>query len=219
MEAAKVQATRRDKFGKGASRRLRASNTIPAVLYGQGKETTALTVSPKILSEAIATEFGPNRILEIEIDGKETHKAMLVEHQIHPVTRSILHADFQRVADDAAVNVRVPLKLVGKAKGIVLGGVQEQVFRTLPVRCLPGLIPSVIECDVSDLDVEQSAAVRDLKLPEGVVVTLPPAQTIGGVYGKRKEQEEEATTAAKPDAAAAPAADAKKADSKKADKK
>src|SRR5690606_38908359 len=128
-------------------------------------------------------------------------------------SRRFLHADFQRIADDADVNVRVPLKLVGKAKGTVLGGVLEQVFRTLPVRCRPALIPSVIECDVTELDIEQSAAVRDLKLPEGVVVTLPPTQTIGGVYGKKKEQEEEATGAAKPDAAA-PAADAKKAEKK-----
>lgn len=213
MEAAKVQATRRDQFGKGASRRLRAKDSIPAVLYGLGKETTALTVSPRALTEALATPFGPNRVLEIEIDGKETHKALMVEHQFHPVSRRFLHADFQRIADDADVNVRVPLKLVGKAKGTVLGGVLEQVFRTLPVRCRPALIPSVIECDVTELDIEQSAAVRDLKLPEGVVVTLPPTQTIGGVYGKKKEQEEEATGAAKPDAAA-PAADAKKAEKK-----
>jgi large subunit ribosomal protein L25 len=211
MEAARVQATVRDKFGKGPSRRLRSTASIPAVLYGKGTETTPLSVSPKQLSDALATEFGPNRIIELEIDGKGTEKALVAEHQVHPVTRSLLHADFRRIDDATKVSVRVPLRLVGKAKGIVLGGVLSQVFRTLPVRCLPAHIPSSIECDVSDLDIEQSVAVRDLALPEGVEVTLSPTQTIGGVYGKRKVEEEEE---AKTEGAAAPAADAKKPEKK-----
>lgn len=212
MEAARLQATRRDKFGKGHSRRLRSADSIPAVLYGRGIDTTPLAVSPRVLSEALSTEFGPNRVIELEIEGGGTHRALLAEHQYHPVTRRLLHADFRRVEDDTEITVRVPLRLVGKAKGIVLGGIQQQVFRTLPVKCLPSKIPSVIECDVSHLDIEQTVSVRDLVLPEGVVVTLPPTQTIGGIFGKRKEQEEEAE--AKPDAAGAPAADAKKADKK-----
>jgi large subunit ribosomal protein L25 len=175
-------------------------------------ETQTLSVSPKLLSQALSTEFGPNRILEIEIQGGGKHQALLVDHQYHPVTRELLHADFKRVDDAVEVSVRVPLKLVGKAKGIVLGGVLQQVFRTLPVKCLPSRIPSAIECDVSDLDIEETAAVRDLVLPEGVVVTLPPAQTIGGVFGKRKDQEEEAE--GKPEAAAAAPAEAKKSEKK-----
>jgi large subunit ribosomal protein L25 len=77
---------------------------------------------------------------------------------------------------------------------------------------LPANIPSSIECDVSDLDLEQTVAVRDLVLSEGVEVSLPPAQTIGGVYGKRKVEEDTEATA---EGAAAPAA----ADAKKPDKK
>lgn len=218
MEAARVQAKVRAEFGKGPARRLRTAQSIPAVLYGKGTETLSLAVSPKQLSDAMATEYGPNRIIELEIDGRGTQRALVAEHQVHPVTRNLLHADFQRIDDGTRVSVRVPLRLVGKAKGIVLGGVQSQVFRTLPIRCLPESIPAVIECDVTELELEQSVAVRDLKLPEGVEVTLPPAQTIGGVYGKKKIEEEE--TEAKPDAAGAPAAaGAAAADAKKPDKK
>jgi large subunit ribosomal protein L25 len=138
----------------------------------------------------------------------------MAEHQVHPVTRNFLHADFQRIDDTTRVAVRVPLRLVGKPKGIVLGGVLSQVFRTLPVRCLPTSIPAAIECDVSELDIEESVAVRDLKLPEGVEVTLPPAQTVGGVYGKQKVEEDETETKTEGAAAAAPAADAKKPEKK-----
>lgn len=212
MEAARVQATVRDKFGKGPARRLRVEQTIPAVLYGKGTETTPLAISPRQLSEVLSTELGPNRIIELEIDGKGSQKALIAEHQVHPVTRNLLHADFRRIEDGVKVSVRVPLLLVGKAKGTVLGGILSQVFRTLPVRCLPTDIPSSIECDVSDLDIEQTVAVRDLKLPEGVEVTLPPAQTIGGVYGKRKVDDEAEGGAE--GAAPAAAADAKKPDKK-----
>jgi large subunit ribosomal protein L25 len=214
MEAAKVKATPREQFGKGPSRRLRSSGTIPAVLYGQGMKTTALAVSPKELSDALATELGPNRVLEIEIEGQGSHRALLAEHQYHPVSRSLIHVDFQKIDEGKRVNMRVPLRLVGKAKGTVVGGVLEQVFRTLPVRCLPSDVPAAIECDVTALEIEQTVAVRDLRLPQGVTVTLPPAQTIGGVFGKKQVAEEE-TEAPAAEAAAAPAApEAKKAEKK-----
>jgi large subunit ribosomal protein L25 len=222
METVKVKATPRPQSGKGPARRLRVQDQIPAVLYGKGMDTLSISVSPKALSEALASEFGPNRIIELELAGDAVHKTLVAEYQYHPVTRRIIHADFKKIDDQSLVTVNVPLRLIGKAKGLVLGGTQRQVFRTLPVRCLPADIPAVVECDVSNLGIEETVSVRDVILPAGVQVAYPPAQTIGGVYGNRRRDEEAdaADGAAKPEAAGdAKKAEAKKPEAKKADKK
>lgn len=199
MQTVKLETTPREQSGKGIARRLRASGQIPAVFYGKGIETLALSVQPKALTEAWGGELGRNAILDLEIGGK-TVPAQAVDYQVHPVTRALLHVDFRAVVPDQAVTVRVPLEFVGKPKGIVLGGTLRKVFREVPVSCLPSQIPAKIVHDVSGLGLEQTVSVSALTLPEGVVVKLKPSQRLGGVYGsKRKvggDDEEEA--AAKP---------------------
>lgn len=201
MQAIKLQAQERATSGKGAARQLRAAGQIPAIFYGKGKTTTALTVSPKDLKAAVTGEFGVNTVIELEFGG-QSYPTLLVDYQYHPVTRELLHADFYNFDDERPVEVEVPLELVGKAKGIVLGGRLRQVFARLPIRCRAKNIPAKLTHDVSDLGVEDMFRVKDLTLPEGVEVRYPPNQTLGGVYGSRRkageeEQEEEAKPAGK----------------------
>lgn len=202
MQAIKVQAEERTNSGKGISRQLRAGGKIPAVFYGKGKSTTSLAVSPKELKAAVTGEFGVNTVIELEFGGK-SYQTMLIDYQYHPVTRELLHADFYSFDDDRPVDVEVPLELVGKAKGIVLGGRLRQVFLRLPIRCRAKDIPAKLTFDVTDLGVEDLFRVKDLALPEGVQVRYPANQTLGGVYGNRRKQgedekgEEEAAPAAK----------------------
>jgi large subunit ribosomal protein L25 len=113
--------------------------------------------------------------------------------------------------------VRVPLTTEGRAKGVVQGGELRVNYRTLPIVAKPGLIPASIVVDVTELEIHQSARVKDLKLPEGVRVALPAEQAVVGVATERKLIEEEATAvpgAATP-VAAAPAAAAKAPAAKK----
>src|SRR5690606_6565570 len=121
MESIKLQAEERQQGGKGVARRLRTAGQIPAVFYGKGKPTIALSVSPKDLVTAVSGEFGVNGIIELSIGG-ETHRTLLRDYQYHPVTRELLHADFYSVDEQRPVEVQVALELEGKAKGIVLGG-------------------------------------------------------------------------------------------------
>jgi large subunit ribosomal protein L25 len=207
METIKVSVTPRDKSGKGAARRLRGQNQIPAVAYGKELASTALTVSPKDLVDVLATERGQNSILELELGGKRI-KAMLADYQYHPLTRQLLHADFYEIKDDQLVEVDVPFEAIGKAKGVVLGGVLRQVFRKLPVRCLPKDIPVKLSHDVTEIELEGHVAVKDLSLPEGVSIRLKPELTILAVVGEKRPPEEEEEAA--PGAAAVPAADGAK---------
>ncbi len=209
MQAIKVQAEERPNSGKGASRQLRAAGQIPAIFYGKGKTTTSLAVSPKVLKAAVTGEFGVNTVIELEFGGK-AYQTLLIDYQYHPVTRELLHADFYNFDEERTVDVEVPLELVGKPKGIVLGGRLRQVFLRLPIRCRAKDIPAKLTHDVTELGVEDLFRVKDLVLPEGVQVRYPANQTLGGVYGNRRKAEED-----KEDEAAKAAAPAGKAAAKK----
>jgi len=202
-----LDATVRPLGGKGPARRLRAVGQMPAVAYGGDMAATSLSVSPKELGKILSGERGLNTVVELKLEGQGNIPTLVVDYQIHPVTRALLHADFRKIDLDKTVDVEVKLELVGKAPGVTVGGVLHQVFRKLPVRCRPAHIPVKLVHDVGELGLDAVAQVKDLRLPEGVEVLLPPDRTVVGVFTarKRKEDEEEAAAegAAKPAAAAA----------------
>ena len=88
--------------------------------------------------------------------------------------------------EPAFVDVKVPLVLKGKAKGIVMGGKLRQVFRELPLRCSPGAIPTVVEHDISELEIEQTVSAGSLNLPEGVEVLLGEKRTVATIAADRR---------------------------------
>ena len=134
---------------------------------------------------------------------------MIKSYTFHPVSRTLEHVDFVEVKLDRAVDVEIPLVATGKPIGVANGGILRQVYRTLPVRCLPDRIPLKIEVDVSHLDIDESIHAEDLKLPEGVEFAFPAEQTLIAVVAPEKDcSEEEAAAAAGAAAAAAPAAGA-----------
>lgn len=205
MQLAKVAATHRKAAGKNKSRRMRLAGTIPAVAYGKGQPALAIAVSPKDLVGVLARPLGRNSPIELDVEGKETLTVLLTDYQYHPVSRELLHADFLKIALDAPVDVEVPLELTGKAKGVVEGGELRQVYRKVPVRCLPKDIPVKLVHDITELGLDHSLPVSALALPAGVSVRLPAEQTVAAVATMKKVVEEEAAaaTAAAPGAAAA----------------
>ncbi len=190
MQTIKLKAEIRGGKGKGAARQLRAKGQVPAVYYGRGVETKALSVSPKELMEAISGELGKNAVIELEL-GSESVRTLMTDYQVHPVSRALLHADFLKVEDDREVDVAVPLEFVGKAKGIVMGDKLRQVFREVPVRCLPANIPAKLTYDVTEMQIEDILRAEELPLPDGVTIRLKPAQNLGGVYGSRRGGKQE----------------------------
>ncbi|HTJ83241.1 MAG TPA: 50S ribosomal protein L25 [Polyangiaceae bacterium] len=224
MEIVKLSAQKRVGHGKGPSRRLRNQGQIPAIAYGPKRAATQLAISPKDLKVVLGSAHGKNTVVEIAVEGGEKITAMVREYAHHPVTRGVLHADFREVDLAAPVDVEVPFRLTGKAKGIVNGGIVSQVFRALPIRCLPEKIPVIVELDISDLDLGESKKANQVPVPEGVSIRLAPEQTVAAVIAPEKVKEEEATAAkaaapaagaAAPAAAAGAAAKAPAADKKK----
>lgn len=208
MESTKLVAEVRAGRGKGPARRLRNEGKIPAVIYGRGIESTALTLDPAELVKALRGEKGRNSVFEVAFSGKSEH-AMVREVAVDPVTRDAVHVDFLRIDPTKEVDAEVPVSTRGRALGVTKGGKLAVKFRTLPVKCLPHLIPVKIELDVTNVDLGGVITVADLPLPAGVTVTLRPQQNVVTIFEEKAPLPEETpATAAAPAAAkaAAPAA-------------
>ncbi len=206
-----LSAVSRSESGKGAARRLRSTGQIPAVAYGKGLPATLLSVAPKAIVDVLKSERGQNTVLEMKVGDGHDLLVMIKQYSFHPVSRLLEHVDFVEVQLDHPVDVEVPLSTVGKAEGVTVGGLLRQVFRTLPVRCLPDRIPLNIVTDVTSLKLGDHIATKDLGLPEGVTVRLSPEQTLVAVVAPEKDRTEDAAAAPGAAAAAAPAAGGAKA--------
>jgi large subunit ribosomal protein L25 len=204
MELRKVTATARPESGKGASARLRKTGLIPAVAYGKNLPVQSLSIAPGDLSSVLSSPHGRNSVIELDVTGEKKLTVLIREFQYHPLSRELLHADFVQIALDQPVDVDVPLEPVGKAKGVIDGGVLRQVYRRVPVRCLPEKIPVKLVHDVTTLELNQHILAKDIAVPEGVTIRLPPEQTVLAVAMEKLVVEEEEVKPA--DAAAAAAA-------------
>jgi len=166
MEA-RLEAVKRDTFGKNEARRLRARGHIPAVLYGgalvDGKpQATPIAVDPKALMGILRGESGVNTLIGLKV-GSEDVKVLMREYQVDPLTRKLLHVDFYRIAMDKLLVVKVPVTVKGEAKGIKQqGGLLDIVHREIEVECLPANIPEAIELDVTELMLGQAIRLRDV---------------------------------------------------------
>jgi large subunit ribosomal protein L25 len=164
--------------GSPASRRLRATGRIPAVLYGRGADPAAISVEWRDLRSALTTDKGLNALLTLKI-GSQSTKAIVKEMQRHPVRRDVLHIDFLAVDVDKPITTDVPLVLEGEPEKVIRDdGVVEQIVNVLIVTAKPDAIPGHIRVDVSDLEIGQQITVGDLQLPAGVTTETDPEETV-----------------------------------------
>ena len=164
--------------GSPASRRLRASGKVPAVIYGRGAEPAVISVDWRELRGALTTDKGLNALLTLKVGNKRT-KAIVKELQRHPVRRDVLHVDFLAVDVDKPITTDVPLLIEGEPEKVLREqGVVEQILNMLIVSAKPDDIPGHIAVDVSDLEIGQHITVGDLELPEGVTTEIDPEETI-----------------------------------------
>ena len=178
-----LKAQKREGTGKGVARKLRQEGRVPAVLYGRELGTMHLSLDTheaENLFHSISTE---NTIVGLKVEGVgEPFQTLVREIQSHPFKSSLIHVDFLRIQAGVAVDVEVPLHLIGDPIGVKnSGGVLEQVLNELPVKCIPSKIPELIEVDVSELDINESLHVYDLELEEGINITVDEGRTICAV--------------------------------------
>jgi len=158
-----VATPRTGTFNKNHARRVRVQGLIPAVVYGAGKESVAVTVDPKVITKILYGESGHNTIFDLTIEGHGAAKAMIVDWQNEPIKGKLLHIDLKRIAMDKAMVVSVPVQLVGIPVGVKSsGGILSQVLHEVEIECLPGDIPGHIDVDVSNLDLHGAVHISDL---------------------------------------------------------
>ena len=167
-----VNAELRNDQGKGASRRLRRTGKVPAILYGGKDKPEQLAVVQHEMNKHLETEAFYSHILTLKFDGKE-QQAVLKDIQRHPAEPMFLHFDFQRVFADQAIRMEVPLHFKGGevCPGVkVGGGIVEHHLMQVEVECLPKNLPEFIEVDLSKMELNDSIHLSHLKLPEGVAL-------------------------------------------------
>jgi len=188
-----VEADPREDFGKNVARRLRHAGRIPGVVYGGGGPAIPVTIDPKKIVEILRSESGHNALFTLDIRGKAPARVMLREWQVDPIHGGLLHVDMVRIARDAKLKVKVPVHIIGEAKGVkVQGGIFEFVLREVEVECLPDDIPDHFTIDVTELTIGQNLRVADLPLGEKVKVLTDTNRVVAHVVALKAEEEKPA---------------------------
>ena len=223
-----IKATNRKDEGKGASRRLRRAAQIPAILYGAHQDPVSIQLVHNDVFLASQHEWFYSSILDLNLEGA-TQKVLLRDMQRHPFKPQIMHIDFQRVSENEAIRVSVPLHFLNQEKspaGKTGGVVIMHELNEVEISCLPKDLPEFIEIDLITLKEGDILHLSDLKLPAGVEI---PELRLGkehdvAVVLARQLKEEAEPTAEVPISAEVPATkvsaqDKAAEESKKGDKK
>jgi large subunit ribosomal protein L25 len=170
----KVVATTRQTQGSGASRRLRRAAKVPGILYGGNATPTMIELDHNPLYHALRVEAFHASILDMELDGKP-EQVLLRAVQWHPYKPVVQHIDFQRVAADQKIVLKVPLHFTNQENSPAVklsAAIISHVITEITVSCLPADLPEFVTVDLANLQVGQTVHVRDIALPSGVSVVL-----------------------------------------------
>jgi len=162
-----LDAEVRTDLGKGASRRLRHANQVPAILYGEGQEPVSLTLAHNKVFRAQQEEAFYSQVLTLNVDGKPV-ECLLKDMQRHPYKQLVMHMDFMRISADHVVHAKVPVHFINEDAVAKKGAAVAHHLTDIAVTCLPKNLPEFIEVDCADLEVGQTLHLSDVKFPEGV---------------------------------------------------
>jgi len=218
----------REMQGKGASRRLRHTGKVPAIIYGGHKDAQALILDQQNLLTMIGDERFYSSIVQLKISNGTQQEAIVKDVQMHPAKNVVVHVDLQRVIENEQIRLKLPIHFKGESisPGVkVQGGVVSHMRADVEVVTLPKDLPEFLELDVSGMSLNETKFLSDIPLPAGVSIPElshrnAPVVSIHSPRAAEPEPVAEAAAAAPAEgaaaagAAAAPAADAKKGDAK-----
>lgn len=188
------------------ARTLRRRGLIPAVLYGAHIDPLHVAI-PEPDVRRLFSQITRSTMVELQVES-ETYRVFVKDVQIDPITTKFLHLDFYVPEAGRALEMAIPVKIVGEAPGVKEGGLLEILHAEIPVEAPPEKIPPHIEVDISKLGLDEAILVRDIPWPEGVRPLLPPEDAVVVVLPPRVEVVEEAPAEAAPEALETPAAPA-----------
>ena len=166
-----IDAEVRADVGKGASRRLRHADKVPAVVYGAGEAAISLTLDHNKTLNALSHESFYSRILTLKV-GSKSEKVILKAVQRNPAKPRVNHVDFLRVRADQKLHMNIPLHFLGgeETPGTKEGGVINHIISDVEISCLPADLPEYIAVDLSNLGLDESIHLSQLQLPKGVEI-------------------------------------------------
>ena len=177
MEQITLKGKKRAAITKAATKELRRSGQVPAVLYGQKQENIHFAVDAKELSSVTHT---PNSyIINLDVEG-EKHLAVFHAAQFHPVTDNTLHVDFLKVSEDKPVVIDVPVNVFGNSEGVKQGGKLMVSSRKLRVSGLLGSLPDKLDVDITTLKLGKQISAGDLSYP-GITIISPKGTVVCSV--------------------------------------
>lgn len=192
MEEIILEAQKRTDTGRGRVNRLRKAASIPAVVYGQGKESLNVQLVSRDFLKLMGVHRGESFVLTLRIkdNGKHQDRPVLIKQiQYHPVSDDVLHVDFNEISLTKVIRIKVPLSAIGEPVGVKQdGGVLDHILWELEVECLPTKIPKSIEVDVSGLKIGDSLHVKDIAVASEIKVLNDPAATVLSVVMPQKEE-------------------------------
>jgi len=188
MAVIQLKGTARETLGKGGARKARAAGQIPGVVYGHGETPVPVSVDGKEFEGALRSHKGSNAIVNLSVSGKKDVTALIRDVQYHPLSRSIIHLDFQLISLTEQIVVEVSVHFVGTPVGVKDGGgILEHLVRVLEVRCLPTAIPQSIDVDVTALNIGDNLHVRDIQV-EGFTMMTDGDVTVAAVAAPLVEE-------------------------------
>lgn len=165
-----LDATIRTDLGKGASRRLRLQDKVPAIVYGGDEAPVSITLDHNKVNQAQDFEAFYSHVLTINIDGKKV-EALVKDMQRHPYKPKVTHIDFQRVIAGQALTTNVPIHFINEAESDAIkfnGGHAEHHMNDIEITCLPKNLPEYIEVDLLNIEIGQTIHLSDVTFPKGV---------------------------------------------------
>ena len=192
MKTIALTGTSRTELGKKSTKALRNANLVPCVLYG-GENNLHFSVAPMALRDLIYTdEF---RVAAVTV-GDEVRQAIIKAVQFHPVTDKIMHVDLLELVEGQQVKAEIPIRLVGTAKGVKVGGVLMQKIRKVKVQTTPDKLSAFINVNVEHLALGKSIRVREIKAQEGIEIMNSGGIPLASVEVPRALRSAEARSAA-----------------------
>ncbi len=191
MKTIELNVENRSTTGKNEARRDRVAGRIPAVVYGAGKANVPISVNKKALADVFREGASENAIFLLKLAGSDQSRhAMIKEMQRDPVSRKPLHIDFVRVLMDVKITLKVPIEVVGIARGVRAdAGILDLVTREIEIECLPTSIPAHIAVDVTELGIGDAIRVSELPVLEGVRIVDNPEKVVVHVAHPTREAE------------------------------
>ena len=178
-----LEAKLRAEVGTKASRKLRATGEVPAVLYGHGEQNVNLVIS----GENLVAQFeAGHRLYDLKVGGKK-ETALLVDLQWDPMGDYLMHADFARTSLTDIVRTSVPVLLRGVAAGVKSGGVLAKQHMAILLEGPAGQMPQELRADISKLEIGDALHVRDIEVPAGLKVIDDGAVVVAGVTTSQQE--------------------------------